>query len=124
MKTSTLKMPKLLLLSGLQVALAEAVLWRWQAEQRHGPRRIAKHPELSGLLPLPACEVQSSELRLLCLDDLRGRDALIVKDLAAAGGWESRDGSREQSPDGAQMEPRWNQRSPRWNSDGSKGIQD
>ena len=34
-------MPKRLLLSGLQVALAEAVLWRWQAEQRHGPRRIA-----------------------------------------------------------------------------------
>lgn len=47
-------MPKLLLPSGLQVALAEAVLWRWQAEQRHGPQRIAKHPELSGLLPLPA----------------------------------------------------------------------
>ena len=47
-------MPKYLLLSGLQVALAEAVLWRWQAEQWHGLRRIAKHPELSGLLPLPA----------------------------------------------------------------------
>ena len=52
-KIPTLKMPKPLLFSGLQVALAEAVLWRWQAEQRHGPRRIAKHPELSGLLPLP-----------------------------------------------------------------------
>ena len=47
-------MPNYLLLSGLLVALAEAVLWRRQAEQRHGPRRIAKHPELSGLLPLPA----------------------------------------------------------------------
>ena len=58
-KIPTLKMPKRLLLSGLQVALAEAVLWRWQAEQRHGLRRIAKHPELSGLLPLPACKVQS-----------------------------------------------------------------
>ena len=46
-------MPKHLLLSGLQIALAGAVLWRWQAEQRHGPRRIAKHSELSGLLPLP-----------------------------------------------------------------------
>ena len=53
-KIPTLKMPKSLLLSGLQVALAGAVLWRWQAEQRHGPRRIAKHLELSGLLPLPA----------------------------------------------------------------------
>ena len=53
-KIPTLKTPKPLLLSGLQVALAVAVLWRWQAEQRHGPRRIAKHPELSGLLPLPA----------------------------------------------------------------------
>ncbi len=58
-KISTLKMPNCLLPSGLWVALAEAVLWRWQAEQRHGPRRIAKHPELSGLLPLPACKVQS-----------------------------------------------------------------
>ena len=55
----TPKMPKPLLISGLQVALAEAVLWRRQAEQRHGPRRIAKHPELSGLLPLPAYKVQS-----------------------------------------------------------------
>ena len=82
-KTPTLKMPKLLLPSGLQVALAEAVLWRWQAERRHGPRRIAKHPELSGLLPLPACKVQSSELSLLCLNDLRVRGA--EKDLAAAG---------------------------------------
>ena len=67
-------MAKRLLLSGLQVALAEAVLWRWQAEQRHGPRRIAKHPELSGLLPLPACKGMSSELGLVCLDDLHGRD--------------------------------------------------
>ncbi len=75
-------MPKLLLPSGLQVALAEAVLWRWQAEQRHGTRRIAKHPELSGLLPLPAYKVQSSELSLLCLNDLRVRGA--EKDLAAA----------------------------------------
>ena len=75
-------MPKYLLLSGLQVAL-EAVLWRWQAEQRHGPRRIAKHPEQSGILPLPACKVQSSELSLLCLNDLRVRGA--EKDLAAAG---------------------------------------
>ena len=56
---TTLKMPKYLLLSGLLVALAEAMLWSWQAEQRHGPRRIAKHPELSELLPLPACKVQS-----------------------------------------------------------------
>ena len=77
-------MPKLLLLSGLQVALAGAVLWRWQAEQRHGPRRIVKHSELSGLLPLPACKVQSSELSLLCLNGLRVRGA--EKDLAAAGG--------------------------------------
>ena len=83
-KMSTLKIPNSLLLSGLQVALAEAVLWRLQAEQRHGPRRIAKHPELSGLLPLPACKVQSSELSLLCLNDLRVRGA--EKDLAAAGG--------------------------------------
>ena len=83
-KMSTLKTPNSLLLSGLQVALAEAVLWRWQAEQRHGPRRIAKHPELSGLLPLPACKVHSSELNLLCLNDLRVRGA--EKDLAAAGG--------------------------------------
>ena len=78
-------MPKLLLLSGLQVARAvSSVLWRRQAEQWHGPRRIAKHPELSGLLPLPACKVQSSELSLLCLNDLRVRGA--EKDLAAAGG--------------------------------------
>ena len=83
-KIPTLKMPKLLLLRGLQVALAEAVLWRWQAEQRHGPRRIAKHPEQSGLLPLPACKVQSSELSLLCLNDLRVRSA--EKDLAAVVG--------------------------------------
>ena len=83
-KMLTLKTPNSLLLSGLQVALAEAVLWRWQAEHRHGPRRIAKHPEQSGLLPLPACNWLPSELRLLCLDDLRGRDALGVKDLAAA----------------------------------------
>ena len=83
-KIPTLKMPKRLLLSGLWVALAEAVLWRWQAEQRHGPRRIAKHPELSGLLPLPACKVHSSELSLLCLNDLRVRGA--EKDLAAVVG--------------------------------------
>ncbi len=38
--------------------------------QRHSPRRIAKHPELSGLLPLPACKGRSSELRLVFLDDL------------------------------------------------------
>ena len=76
-------MPNYLLFSGLQVALAEAVLRRWQAEQRHGPRRIAKHPELSGLLPLPACKVHSSELSLLCLNDLRVRGT--EKDLAAAG---------------------------------------
>lgn len=72
-------MPKLLLLSGLQVALAGAVLWRWQAEQRHGPRRIVKHSELSGLLPLPACKGMSSELGLVCLDDLHGRDAYEEK---------------------------------------------
>ena len=78
------KMPNSLILSGLWVALAEAVLWRWQAEQWHGPRRIAKHPELSGLLPLPACKVHSSELSLLCLNDLRVRGA--EKDLAAAVG--------------------------------------
>ena len=83
-KIPTLKIPKYLLLSGLQVALAVSVLWRWQAEQRHGPRRIAKHPELSGLLPLPACKVQSSELGLLCLNDLRVRGA--EKDLASVGG--------------------------------------
>ena len=41
-----------------------------RAGQRHGPRRIAKHPELSGLLPLPACKGRSSELRLVFLDDL------------------------------------------------------
>ena len=80
----TLKMPKHLLFSVLQVALAVAVLWRWQAEQRHGPRRIAKHPELSGLLPLPAYKVKSSELSLLCLNDLRVKGA--EKDLAAAVG--------------------------------------
>ena len=77
-------MPNYLLLSDLLVALTKAVLWRWQAEQRHGPRRIAKHPDLSGLLPLPACKVQSSELSLLCLNDLRVRGA--EKDLAAAVG--------------------------------------
>ena len=88
-KMPTLKMPKYLLLSGLQVALAVAVLWRWQAGQRHGPRRIAKHPELSGLLPLPACKVHSSELSLLCLNDLRVSGA--EKDLAAAVGSELQD---------------------------------
>ena len=81
-KIPTLKIANYLLPSGLWVALAEAVLWRWQAEQRHGPRRIAKHPELSGLLPLPACKVHSSELSLLCLNDLRVRGT--EKDLAAA----------------------------------------
>ena len=50
-----------------------------RAEQRHGPRRIEKHPERSGLLPLPACKGRSSELRLVCLDDLRGRDAYDEK---------------------------------------------
>ena len=50
-----------------------------RAGQRHSPRRIAKHPELSGLLPLPACKGMSSELRLVCLDDLRGRDAYDEK---------------------------------------------
>ena len=59
-------MAKWLLHSYLQVA--------W-----HSPRRIAKHPELSGLLPLPACKGRSSELRLVCLDDLRGRDAYDKK---------------------------------------------
>ena len=47
--------------------------------QRHSPRRIAKHPELSGLLPLPACKGMPSELGLVCLDDLRGRDAYDEK---------------------------------------------
>ena len=47
--------------------------------QRHSPRRIAKHPELSGLLPLPARKMMSSELRLVCLDNLRGRDAYDEK---------------------------------------------
>ena len=47
--------------------------------QRHSPRRIAKHPELSGLLPLSACKGMSSELGLVCLDDLRGRDAYEEK---------------------------------------------
>ena len=52
--------------------------------QRHGPRRIAKHPELSGLLPLPACKGMSSEseLGLVCLDNLHGRDAYEEKRLA------------------------------------------
>ena len=45
-----------------------------RAEQRHSPRRIAKHPELSGLLPLPARKMMSSELVLVYLDNLRGRD--------------------------------------------------
>ena len=83
-KIPTLKMPNYLLISGLLVALAVSVLWRWQAEQRHGPRRIAKHPVLSWLLLLPACKVQSSELSLLCLNDLRVRGA--EKDFAAAVG--------------------------------------
>ena len=121
-KTPTLKMSNSLLLSCLQVALAEAVLWRWQAEQRHGPRRIAKHPELSGLLPLPAYKVQSSELSLLCLNDLRVRGA--EKDLAAAvAGRNSYIETKE-----TKMELSWKPRNPRWNprwsSDGSKGIRD
>ena len=36
--------------------------------------RIAKHHELSGFLPLSACKGMSSELGLVCLDNLRGRD--------------------------------------------------
>ena len=47
--------------------------------QRHSLRRIAKHPELSGLLPLPARKMMSSELGLVCLNDLRGRDAYEEK---------------------------------------------
>ena len=47
--------------------------------QRHSPRRIAKHPEQSGPLPLPARKMMSSELGLICLDDLRGRDAYEEK---------------------------------------------
>ena len=47
--------------------------------QRHGPRRIAKHPEQSGLLPLPACKRMSSELGLVCLDNLHGIDAYEEK---------------------------------------------
>ena len=50
-----------------------------RAGQRHRPRRIAKHPELSGLLPLPACKGMSSELGLVCLDNLHGRDAYEEK---------------------------------------------
>ena len=42
--------------------------------QRHSPRRIEKHPELSGLLPLPTRKMMSSELVLVYLDNLRGRD--------------------------------------------------
>ena len=53
-----------------------------RAEQRHSPRRIAKHPELSGPLPLPACKMMSSELGLVCLDNLHGRDAYEEKRLA------------------------------------------
>ena len=47
--------------------------------QRHSPRRIAKHPEQSGLLPLPARKMMSSELGLVCLDNLLGRDAYEEK---------------------------------------------
>ena len=47
--------------------------------QRHGPRRIAKQPELSGLLPLLACKGMSSELGLVCLDNLHGIDAYKEK---------------------------------------------
>ena len=48
-------------------------------EQQHSPRRIAKHPELSGLLPLPARKMMSSELVLVYLDNLHGRDAYEEK---------------------------------------------
>ena len=119
-------MPNSLLLSGLQVALAEAVLWRWQAEQRHGPRRIVKHSELSGLLPLPACKVHSSELSLLCMNDLRVRGA--EKDLAAAVAGrnsyiETKESKMELSwkPRNPRWNPRWNLR---WSSEGSKGSKD
>jgi len=67
-----------------RLRLLGAVLWRRQAEQRHGPQRIAKHPVQSGLLLLLACKEYSSELSLLCLNDLRVRSA--EKDLAAAVG--------------------------------------
>lgn len=42
-------------------------------------RRISKHPELSGPLPLPARKMMSSELGLVGLDNLRGRDAYDEK---------------------------------------------
>ena len=44
--------------------------------------RIAKHHELCGLLQLPACKGMSSELGLVCLDNLHGRDAYEEKRLA------------------------------------------
>ena len=47
--------------------------------QRHRPQRIAKHPELSGLLPLPTRKMMSSELGLVCLDNLRGIDTYEEK---------------------------------------------
>lgn len=43
------------------------------------PEAYGKHPELSGLLPLPACKGMSSELGLVCLDNLRGIDAYKEK---------------------------------------------
>ena len=85
-KTTTPKMPKAVIISDLRVAPGV----------RHGPRRIAKHPELSGLLPLSACKGMSSELRLLCLDDLRGRDAYDEKRDASD---EKRDASDEKRDD-------------------------
>jgi|GEM_PF-5258150 len=50
-----------------------------RAGQRHRPRRITKPPELSGLLPLPARKMMSSELGLVCLDNLHGIDAYEEK---------------------------------------------
>ena len=50
-----------------------------RAGQRHSPRRIAKHPEQSGLLPLPACKGMSSELGLVCLDNLLAEMLTIRK---------------------------------------------
>ena len=106
-------MPNSLLLSGLQVALAVSVLWRRQAEQWHGPRRIAKHLELSGLLPLPAYKVQSSELSLLCLNNLHVRGA--EKDLAAVGAGRNSKIKTKGFKMESKMELRRKQRDPRWN---------
>ena len=66
---ATLKIAILLILNTLQGAPNIAAC----------PRRIAKHPELSELLPLPACKGMSSELGLVCLDNLHGRDAYEEK---------------------------------------------